>query len=260
MRLASWFNQDRGIVTACKLMTGDLRSGAIEIDQVRAEMEAEVGEAGLTAFCEAHVVPDFETGVLGIAQASGVGELQVNTVMFGWSKRRERLASQLRLMRALANAGKSTIISRIQWAHEPGQEKRIDLWWGGLQNNGDLMLLLAHLLKMNAEWSGARLRICSIVDTEEEREKMTSSLRTLVPETRIHADIEVILRPKEVSAVEIMHHHSRGAAIVFLGLREPEPGAESEYAERLRGLAEGFNTNIFVRNAGEFAGLLVHHH
>ena len=38
------------------------------------EMEAEIDDAGLTAFCEAHVVPDFETGVLDIAQASGVGE------------------------------------------------------------------------------------------------------------------------------------------------------------------------------------------
>ena len=35
VRLASWFNQDRGIVTACKLMTGDLQEGVIEIDQVR---------------------------------------------------------------------------------------------------------------------------------------------------------------------------------------------------------------------------------
>jgi len=57
-----------------------------------------------------------------------------------------------------------------------------------------------------------------------------------------------------------MHIHSRGAAIVFLGLREPEPGTEDEYAARLRGLAEGFNTTIFVRNAGEFAGHLVHTH
>ncbi len=54
-----------------------------------------------------------------------------------------------------------------------------------------------------------------------------------------------------------MHAHSRDSDIVFLGLREPEPGTESEYATRLKELAEGFHTTIFVRNAGEFAGLLV---
>ncbi|MGD8441758.1 MAG: Na-K-Cl cotransporter, partial [Holophagae bacterium] len=187
VRLASWFNQDRGIVTACQLVTGDLGNAGIEIDRIRAEMEAEIDDAGLTAFCEAHVVPDFETGVLDIAQASGVGELQTNTVMFGWSKRRERLASQIRIMRALANAGKSTIISRIAWAHEPGQQKRIDLWWGGLQNNGDLMLLLAHLLRLNPEWSNARLTVRSIARSEPERDSQHSGLAELLSENRIDA-------------------------------------------------------------------------
>ena len=46
---------------------------------------------------------------------------------------------------------------RLNWRHEPGMTKRVDLWWGGLQNNGDLMLLLAHLLTLNAEWNDARV-------------------------------------------------------------------------------------------------------
>jgi amino acid transporter len=258
VRLASWFNQDRGIVTACRLMTGDLRAGTVEIDRVRAEMEAEVREAGLTAFCEAHVVPDFETGVVDIAQASGVGELQTNTVMFGWSKRRERLASQLRLMRALANAGKSTIISRIWWAHEPGQETRIDLWWGGLQNNGDLMLLLAHLLRLNPEWTGARLTVRSIARSEAERDSQHTGLADLLAETRIEADTEVLYEPDPDSDVaDIMHERSARADVVFLGLMMPPYGDETRYAERLEQLAGGFRTTIFVRNAGRFAGDLL---
>jgi amino acid transporter len=258
VRLASWFNQDRGIVTACKLMTGDLRDGAVEIDRVRAEMEAEVRDAGLTAFCEAHVVPDFETGVLGIAQASGVGELQANTVMFGWSKRRERLASQLRLMRALANAGRSTVISRIRWAHEPGQEKRIDLWWGGLQNNGDLMLLLAHLLRLNPEWNDAHLTVRSIARSQAERDTQHEGLAELLAETRIDAETEVVFEPHDDRDVaDIMHARSHRADVVFLGLMMPPYGDETRYAERLEQLASGFRTTIFVRNAGRFAGDLL---
>jgi amino acid transporter len=258
VRLASWFNQDRGIVTACRLMTGDLRDSSIEIDNVREEMEAEVRDAGLTAFCEAHVVPDFENGVLGIAQASGVGELQANTVMFGWSKRRERLASQLRLMRALANAGRSTVISRIRWAHEPGQEKRIDLWWGGLQNNGDLMLLLAHLLRLNPEWNDARLIVRSIARSEAERDAQLEGLAELLAETRIEAETEVLYEPdadRDVS--DIMHSLSGPADVVFLGLMMPPYGDEARYAERLEQLSAGFHTTIFVRNAGRFAGDLL---
>jgi hypothetical protein len=221
-------------------------------------MEAEVREAGLTAFCEAHVVPDFETGVLDIAQASGVGELQANTVMFGWSKRRDRLASQLRLMRALANAGKSTIISRIQWAHEPGQEKRIDLWWGGLQNNGDLMLLLAHLLRLNPEWTGSRLTLRSIARSTAERDSQHAGLAEMLAETRIEADTEVLYEPDaDRDVADIMQDRSAHADVVFLGLMLPPYGDEVRYADRLEQLAAGFRTTIFVRNAGRFAGDLL---
>jgi amino acid transporter len=258
VRLASWFNQDRGIITACRLVTGDLQDGVIEIDRIQSEMAAEVDEAGITAFCEAHVVQDFEAGVLGIAQATGVGELSANTVMFGWSKDRKRLASQLRLMRALANAGKSTVISRILWAHEPGQEKRIDLWWGGLQNNGDLMLLLAHLLRLNPEWSDARLTVRSIARSETERDSQQRGLDELLSENRIEAETRVLFEPDTTRDVaEIMHTHSARADVVFLGLMIPAFGDEMRYAQRLEELAGGFRTTIFVRNAGRFAGDLL---
>jgi len=258
VRLASWFNQDRGIVTACKLITGDLTDGTVEIDRVRDEMENEVVEAGLTAFCEVHVVPDFETGVLGIAQASGVGELQANTVMFGWSKKRQRIASQLRLMRALTNAGKSTIISRIGWAHEPGQEMQIDLWWGGLQNNGDLMLLLAHLLRLNPEWADARLTVRSIARTEGERDSQRTGLAELLSENRIEADTKVLYEPDpDRDVADIMRDRSALADVVFLGLMMPPFGDEMRYAQRLEQLSESFRTTIFVRNAGRFAGDLL---
>jgi len=258
VRLASWFNQDRGIVTACRLVTGDLQDGSIEIDRIQAEMESEVNEAGVTVFCQAHVVSDFETGVLDIAQATGVGELSANTVMFGWSKERERVASQLRLMRALANAGKSTVISRINWAHEPGQEKRIDLWWGGLQNNGDLMLLLAHLLRLNPEWIDARLTVRSIARSESERDSQHTGLAELLAENRIEAVTKVLYEPNpDRDVAEILHEHSAQADVVFLGLMIPAFGEEMRYAERLEQLAGGFKTTIFVRNAGRFAGDLL---
>ena len=35
----------------------------------------------------------------------------------------------------------------------------VDVWWRGKQQNGDLMLLLAHLLSLNQEWRGARITV-----------------------------------------------------------------------------------------------------
>ncbi len=201
VRLASWFNQDRGIVTVCRLVVGELEK-LREAEAIRAEMDRELEEAGVVAFSEVDVVPDFEQGVLAVAQANGIAGLHSNTVMFGWSRNKARLESQLRVMRAMSYAGKNTIITRLNWSHEPGSEKRIDIWWGGLQNNGDLMLLLAYLLRLNPEWQGARLFVRSVARDEKERQLQLDGLAKLLPEARIGAETEVIVKPSER-----LHHH-----------------------------------------------------
>jgi hypothetical protein len=177
--------------------------------------------------------------------------------MFGWPRKQDRLVALLRMVRALSKMKKSIVIARLNWSHEPGQEKRIDIWWRGKQRNGDLMLLLAYLLKLNAEWKDAKITVRCIVSNESKRESAEADLRALIPETRIRAVPEVIVKPADRSVVDVMHETSRSADIVFLGLMDPEPGTEAENAERLAVMASGFNTTIFVRNAGEFAGHLI---
>jgi len=257
VRLASWFNQGRGLITACQLVVGDLEREDIDIEAKRKEMDRVLKEKRLVAFSTVDVVPDYEGGVIDIMQASGIAGLESNTVMFGLPKKMDRLESILKIMRAVSKRGKSTIIANLKWAHEPGQEKRIDLWWRGLQANGDLMLLLAHLLSLNHEWSDARIVIRSIVLHEEDRENMMSNLNTLISESRIRAEAEVIVKPPDRTVTQIMHDYSQKTDMTLLGLMEPKSGEEADYAERLMKLAEGFNTTIFVRNAGEFAGYLV---
>jgi amino acid transporter len=257
VRLASWFNQGRGVVTACQLMTGDLKCERVQIGSIRQEMDKALSDERLVVFSEVDVVPEFESGAIAVAQANGIAGLQANTVMFGWSKRPERIASMLRIMRALSRAGKSTLIARINWAHEPGQQKLIDLWWGGLQNNGDMMLLFAYLLSLNSEWTDAKIFVRSIVGNEAERQQMATGLNNLIPEARIRAETQIIVKRPEQTIAEILHTYSHDSDVVFLGLRDPEPGTEAAYAQRLMELAGGLRTTIFVRNAGEFAGSLL---
>lgn len=257
VRLANWFNQNRGLVTACQLIVGDLERDDADMKQKQKEMDRVLEREGLVAFSNVSIVKDYECGIVDITQANGIAGLKSNTVMFGWPQKRERLESILRVMHAVSKTGKSTIISRLNWAHEPGQRKNIDIWWRGLKNNGDLMLLLAYLLSLNPQWNNARIRVRSIVENEREKEKMEASLNALVPEARIKAETEVIVRPAHSTITKVLHTYSRDADIVFLGLREPELGSESEYAEQLKRVVKGFNTTIFVHNAGKFSGDLL---
>ena len=120
-----------------------------------------------------------------------------------------------------------------------------------------MMLLLAHLLKLNPEWSDAQIVVRSIARSEEERELQEKGLKALLDEVRIQADTDISKKTDSQSIPEIIHEHSSGASIVFLGMQDPAPGTEAEYARRLEELASGLCTTVLVRNAGEFAGKLI---
>lgn len=257
VRLAIWFNQNRGLVTACRIVVGDLEEESVHTDAMRDKMEMTLEEERLIAFSEVNVVSHYERGILELAQSHGIAGLQSNTVMFGWPKKRERLESILRIMRTASQLGKSTIIANPNWSHPPWRGQKIDIWWRGKQANGDLMLLLAYLLNLNADWRHAEIRVRSVVTSEKRRVTMAESLETLQPETRIRAHTEVIVKPPASTVSDVIHEYSRDADIVFLGLMIPQPGSEAEYAERLVELTQGLGTTIFVRNAGQFAGHLV---
>lgn len=259
VRLASWFNQNRGMVTTSQILLGDLKQETLDIVRQRQDMERILSEEDVLAFSQINVIPEdeFENGIISIAQAHGIGALKSNTVMFGWPEKPDRLESLLRITRGLSRAGKSTIIARINEGLDPTLQNRIVVWWGGLENNGDLMLLLAYLLNMNPDWHNAKIVVRSIAENEQDAQTKTANLNALLPEARIQAETEVLMKAPDQTFADVMHAHTQDTDVVFLGLKDPLPGTENEYANWLNTLTQGFPTTIFVRNAGEFAGHLI---
>jgi len=257
VHLANFFNQGRGILTVCKLIIGNFNKTEINLEQETNRMDRYLEEQGISAFSEIDVVPDFETGVINISQANGIAGLQSNTIMFGWSEKKKRLISNLRIFRIISEFKKSSILVRINEFAFNETKERIDIWWRGKHSNGDLMLILAYLLNLNREWSKARIVIQTIIVERSDIEFMQNILEKMIQEIRIKAEPRVIVKPKEKSVTRIIHEYSHDADIVFMGLNLPEPGDEKEYVKRLDELSRGLKTTVFVRNGEEFAGELI---
>jgi len=257
VRFAAWLNQGRGILSVSKVLVGRREELAEQIEGELHKIERRLEDEGIVAFSEAEVVPSFEEGVIAIAQANGIAGLTSNTLMFGWSDKEERRVSQLRIMRQASLMGKSTIICRVRprsWATRP---TRIDVWWGGLQNNGDMMLLLAYLLSLNPEWRRAKICVRSIATSDMMQDHNERNLQRMLEENRISAEIEVTPWDPEANVQTLIQQKSQGADLVFLGLREPAEGKEREYADRLAELVGDLPTVVLVRSAGIFAGQLL---
>ena len=259
VRFGNWFSQGRGVVTVCELVVGDLLDQSVDPHARRLQIDEILRSEGIVAFAEVDMVSSIERGIIDVVQANGMAGLDSNTIMLGWRNDRERLAAFLRILRRLERLHKSIIIARpAAWAPaRQGKERLIHVWWGGLQRNGDLMLLLAHLLTRNPEWRGAKICVMSIASNENTKKDTEAQLAHLLPEARIDAETRVLVKPKDSSVRQVIHSESSGADLVFLGLGTPELGDEESYAERLMELAEGLPTTFFVKNASLFVGELV---
>lgn len=257
VQLADWLNQKRGIVTVCRMMEGNLEEVDEDLNRLAAETDEFLLEQGLRTFSEVHVASTFEEGVEMTVQANGIAGLTSNTVMFGWSKKKERLMSYFKIMRRIGRLRKSMIICKFAEGKTFGKNNRIDIWWGGKKNNGDMMLLLAHLLSLNQDWRDTVININSVVISQEEKEATQESLDRMIREIRIEAESRVFLLESGQSMLELIKKESQSAEVVFMGLAEPKPGEEESYAERMISLVKDLPTVVLVKNSSYFAGELV---
>jgi amino acid transporter len=254
--LATCLNQKRGVVTVCRILEGRLGKNDCDIEDMESDMRRILFEHRISAFSEVNISREFVQGAIDVAQMNGVGRLRSNTVMFGWPEDDVKLDLMLMIMRTISTIGRSTIITKLRGLTNRSHYRRIDIWWGGLENNGDLMLLLAHLLQMNPMWRNAKIVLRSIVNTQAEIADAEHSLAETIRSVRINARGTVVVNDSNSSIPGIIRNNNH-ADITFIGLMIPESGQEPEYSKKLVELADGLECVVFVRNASEFSGKLL---
>lgn len=258
VRFASWLVQDRGILTVADLKIGTLRELGHTVKDRKRELNEDLEKMGIAAFGEVDVVDDFVRGAVTVAQANGIAGIESNTVMFGWTDKRDRRAERIQIIETLATLGISAVICKPHRQDiATNRARRIDVWWGGLQANGDMLTLFAHLISLNPSWRDARITIKSLATTEMMMERNEIMLDQMIRSARISATPEVMLHSSDVPVMERIQEQSRNADVVLLGLRPVKPGDELDYADRLNEFVEGLPTVLFVRSAGEFRGRLL---
>jgi amino acid transporter len=260
VRYGNWFSQGRGVVTVCKLLVGDVTADPPEVTERRDEMREILAAEGVVAFPEVDIVRELVDGVVDVAQANGIAGISSNTLLLGWPSNPQLQVDFLRAMRRLEPLKKSLLFARIRpqlLYPRANAERHIIIWWGGLQRNGDLMLLLAFLLTRNSSWRQAKVRIMSLATTPMAQQTSEKFLGDLVAEIRIDAEITVLLKDPDEKVAEVIRRESQNAEVVMLGLATPERGKEAEYAERLEALSEGLPNVFFVKNSSLFVGDLI---
>ena len=251
VQLAEWLTLGRGIVTFVQLITGPL--GRMNIATLRERAQTRIREyiksRRMAAFAEAHAVANFLEGSVSVVQAHGVGVLESNTILMGWSDSPAGRTVLMQVLRNMAELRKSVLFLKVDPDRGFGAGDVIDVWWGGRGGNADLMLLLGHVISRHGYWEGAELRLSRIIEHEAGREPSRGHMESLLEDVRVDATPRIIVRPDRLPITRLLSENSLDADLSILGMQIPDPDDAASYGERLNELVEAVGSVMLVYSA-----------
>lgn len=251
VQMAEWLSMGRGILSFVQLLPGAIGklAGRGLRDTARRQIRAYIQDRHMAAFASAEIVPDFYTGAAIVAQAHGVGGLEPNTVLLGWSRSAQGRTAQLLLMDVLVRMRKSVLFLHMDEDAGFGKKKTIDVWWRGRSRNADLMLLLAHIVAQHRDWRGATIRLIRVIGNEEGRTQTENHMRQLLNDVRVVGEPVVLVLPDDTPITQAFHNQSRQTDLTILGMNRPNEEESELYGQRMAELSDVIGTVLLVHSA-----------
>lgn len=252
VEVADWLSQGKGIVTFFQLLVGDIDqiAGHGLRDTARKAIHGYIQERQMDAFAAVEVVNDFQHGAATVVQAHGLGAMEPNAVLLGWSRTPEGRAGQLKLLYRLNKLKKSVLLLNYDDTRQFGRQEVIDVWWGGRGGNADLMLLLAHIIQQHESWYGAKIRLLRVINSREGHDQTMAHMQETLEAVRVAAEPVIIVRqwPEQPTA-DIIADCSRDTDLTLLGMQIPDTEQIDSYAGFLDQLMHRIGSVLLVRSA-----------
>lgn len=217
VELANRIEARRGLLFLAQIVTGDWQVLLPRQASLQKAIGEFIQENSLSAVGKTVLADDLEHGVSTLLQVAGVGPLEPNTVLIGWSEDALRRSEFGRTVARILQLRKNLLVYAEPESPPDALEPVIDVWWRA-RVNGGFMLTLAHLLREGGTGRLRNFRICvrRIIGDEEGREKAADGLGELVRATRFDADVDILVTGRP--PLEAIAEASANAAYCFVGL------------------------------------------
>jgi len=245
-----WIGAERGLVTLARVLVGDPKEIGHLQEPAAEQMKQFLADTGFQALMSVVAAENLDAGLAMLLEGYPITPLKPNTVLMGWSADPERSSSFVHHLNAVRRLGMSIILLHEPETSQKPFRPRIDIWWRG-RENGFLMMLVAHLLTLNSEWSKAKIRLLRLMEDEAAREPSKEALQKLADRARVNVQVEIIVSEDPIPVV--LERHSGDASLVILGFKVPEERDEEAYRFQMhfeRMLSE-LPATLLVSSSGE---------
>jgi amino acid transporter len=226
-----------------------------EKEELKRALKKDLKEQNIQAFIQITFSEKIYHSMQLMIENYGLGPLSPNTVVCGSSQNAEDLENLAILTRKAHRRHHNMIIlnSQMDSIDSKIPSGDIHLWWDSKnKENGELMTVLAYMLKRNKAWKKAKICLKTIVSCELERAKVQKEFEELSHEKRIPIDIQIFVSSNpEEDYLKYPTSFSKDAALTMLNLAPPtlETAEYAQYLKQLVNFSQEFKHMAFVLSA-----------
>lgn len=184
------------------------------------------------------------SGAKQLVNSYGLGTLVPNTILLGDTEEYSHHEPYAEMINHFYQSKRNVIILQNNFKLEYKNQKRIDLWWGGLKGNGGLMMILSYLIKNSPHWQHVNVCIKMVVQSEEAAKGARENLTNILTGMRVGFKTQVLVSNGKVFW-DILKEESADSDMVMLGLKHPD-SKFAEYYKQLKENTKSIKNKIFV--------------
>ena len=249
IQLADSLNHNRGLFTIASVLPTGSRS-VLQQQEMEKSINNYLRERGVRALVRVLTAPDAYAGVERLVEIYGLGPIMPDTVLIGDNASATNRDRYCALIQQLHQARRNIVIYHECPEPRPDRHRQIDVWWGGLHENGAFMLILAELLRDGIDWREAEIHLKLIAPDESAATMAQTNIDNLVLDLRIDAVTQVLVANGR-SFDEILHQSSQQADRIILGMATPTDDFQTYYAT-VQKRQQGLPSTILVLAAPNF--------
>ncbi len=201
-------------------------------------------------------VHDLYEGIELVSRTYGFSGVEPNTIFLRWGRHTKSPDRFVKMINYISTLDHNLLMMDFDQERKFGDRKRIDIWWRGISNNGNLALQLVKFLWLSDEWREAQLRLMIINPVNDEKELIYRNASSVLESLRMNAEIKVINNQIEKkSPFDIIHLESKHSSLTFMGIPSVIEGNESDFINNVNTLCQDIGTVILVKASSRFKEL-----
>lgn len=192
-------------------------------------------------------------GIESIACTFGFSGVEPNTALMAWPGETENPIWFTQMTQKLIDLDYNVLYLDYDERWGFRKQEKIDLWWRGVSNNSELMLLLAKFILSSPDWTQAAVRVLLVNETNVDYKVIENRIQHVLDEFRVNAEIKIVNNEIDQKPIyELMKVHSSEADLVFVGIPEIEEGDVASFVDRTNNLVHTIGTTLLVKASSQF--------